>query len=242
MNTPRIDVGKIRRAQIVEAAVAVITERGIQHLSLSTIEKRAGMTRGQLTYYFRTKEKILLAVFDRLLELMYERVRNAVQEDSSPPCDVPAWEWICHMLGAVLLKAPVSPEFHCLQHTFLSQISHREDFRQRLAILYEEWRSHMGQGIAKDLVPARKISPRALASLVQALLHGLSMQLAADPDAFDRREMLDLCIGLLGPCFQSMNRPAARRSREMIKKNGVHPKVKSRSSRPASLSPHQGEL
>ncbi len=67
MKSPRVDVGRIRREQIVEAAVAIIAEQGIQNLSLSEIEKRAGMSRGQLTYYFPSKEDILLAVFDRPL-------------------------------------------------------------------------------------------------------------------------------------------------------------------------------
>ncbi len=52
MKTPRIDIGTIRRQQIVEAAVAIIAEQGLQNLSLSQIEKKAGMSRGQLTYYF----------------------------------------------------------------------------------------------------------------------------------------------------------------------------------------------
>jgi hypothetical protein len=34
--------------------------------------------------------------------------------------------------------------------------------------------------------------------LVQALVHGLSMQLLADPNAFDRTSMLELCVDLLG--------------------------------------------
>ena len=52
MKTPRIDVGSIRRDQIVQAAVSIIAEQGLQNLSLSEIEKKAGMSRGQLTYYF----------------------------------------------------------------------------------------------------------------------------------------------------------------------------------------------
>ena len=61
MKSPRVDVGKIRRQQVIEAAVAVIAEKGLPRLSLSAIEKRAGMSRGQLTYYFRAKEDILMA-------------------------------------------------------------------------------------------------------------------------------------------------------------------------------------
>src|SRR5262249_48393748 len=54
MKQPRIDVRSIRRAQVVEAAVAVIAGQGLQNLSLSEIEAKAGMSRGQLTYYFPT--------------------------------------------------------------------------------------------------------------------------------------------------------------------------------------------
>ncbi|HLJ98002.1 MAG TPA: TetR/AcrR family transcriptional regulator, partial [Gemmataceae bacterium] len=74
MKSQRIDIAKIRRDQIVEAAAAVIAEQGLQNLSLSEIEKKAGMSRGQLTYYFPAKEDILLAVFDRLVMLMTQRV------------------------------------------------------------------------------------------------------------------------------------------------------------------------
>src|SRR5438876_8551076 len=62
MKPARIDIASIRKEQIVEAAVAVITEQGLHNLSLSEIENRAGMKRGQLTYYFKHKEDILLEV------------------------------------------------------------------------------------------------------------------------------------------------------------------------------------
>src|SRR5436189_4749925 len=73
MKNGRINIAEIRREQIVDAAAAVIAEQGIQNLSLSEIEKKVGMSRGQLTYYYKTKEEILLAVFDRLLQLMCEQ-------------------------------------------------------------------------------------------------------------------------------------------------------------------------
>lgn len=202
---PRRDVATQRRREIVEAAVAVIAEQGVQKLSLSEIEKRAGMARGQLTYYFPTKEGIFLAVFDHLLGLMYQRI--GTPPGAKGPCgeDASGWEWVCHLLAAILLQPPASPEFHCLQYTFLSQIGHREDFRHRLAQLYEEWRGNMTLGLARDLADAPAApdaDPRLVASLVQAILHGLSMQLAADPQAFDREAMFRLCCEVLGGFFQ----------------------------------------
>ncbi len=199
-NSPRREVGPARRAQIVEAAIAVIAEQGIQNLSLSAIEKKAGMARGHLTYYFPAKEKILLAVFDHLLDLIYQRVGT--------PCGEGHWveeesgaEWVRHLLALVLLRPPMAPEFPCLQYTFLSQIGHRDDFRKRLASLYEEWRGRLASGVERDRQKSAEpagADPRLLASLVQAMLHGLSMQLAADPGAFDREAMFRLCLDVLG--------------------------------------------
>src|SRR6267143_5468046 len=119
MKNARIDVGAIRREQIVEAAVSVITEQGLQNLSLSEIEKKAGMSRGQLTYYFPAKEDILLAVFDRLVLLIHQRVGQPAGVDCAA---IGSWEWVRHLLEKLLTQPPMSPEFGCLQHTFLSQI------------------------------------------------------------------------------------------------------------------------
>src|SRR5438132_114695 len=197
MKNQRIDIASIRRAEIVEAAVAVIAEKGLQNLSLSQIEKKAGMSRGQLTYYFPTKEDILLAVFDRFLFLMYQRMASAADH----PCETSKWwDWVLHLFSTLLQEPPPSPEFNGLQYTFLAQSSHREDFRQRLAKLYEEWRGHMTQGLTVELTqecPVRDVPPRAMATVVQALLHGLTMQLAADPKAFDREETVKLCLDML---------------------------------------------
>src|SRR5581483_1534854 len=85
------------------------------------------------------------------------------------------------------------------------------DFRDRLASLYEDWRSHMADGLAADRPAA---DPRLLASLVQAIVHGLVMQLQADPAAFDRAAMLELCLSMLGRARGTRaagRRPAKRR-------------------------------
>jgi len=198
MNMPRVDVRSIRREQVIEAAASIIAEQGIQNLSLSEIENKTGMSRGQLTYYFRAKEDILLAVFDRLVERIHQRIGTP----EGQPCDqAGGWEWVQHLMHKLLVQPPAIPEFGCLQYTFLSQIGHREDFRKRLATLYGEWRSAMAQGLAEDLTRRRArvpVAPRALATVVQAMLHGLGMQRAADPDAFEAQEVLDLCLDMLG--------------------------------------------
>jgi AcrR family transcriptional regulator len=179
--------------------VSIIAEQGLQNLSLSEIENKAGMSRGQLTYYFPTKEDILLAVFDRLIEMMHERTAGGHEKAGHCPMQTAGWERLEFLLRKILVAPPAVPQFGPLQYTFLSQIGHREDFRQRLANLYEEWRSHMAKDLAGDLQrrPGKKASPRAVATLVQAMLHGLFIQRAADPDAYDAEEMVELLLDML---------------------------------------------
>ncbi len=199
MKTARINIAGIRREQVVDAAVAIIAEQGLQNLSLSEIEQKVGMSRGQLMYYFKAKEEIFLAVFDRLLVLMCQQqgfdAKNSAWATKS-------WLEMFQMLLEFLLRQPpANPAFNALQFTFLSQIGHRADFRARLADLYEEWRTQMASDISRDLrrqPAARPVSPRALASLAQAILHGVAVQMAADPDAINSREFVKLSVDILG--------------------------------------------
>lgn len=201
------EVAKARREQIIAAAVEIITSRGLHNLSLSKIELLAGMKRGQLTYYFPTKEDILLAVFDRLLLLICRHMSEGqdLDERQGHP-DV--WNCVQKMLATMLNSRPrIGAEFHALEYTFLAQIAHRKDFREKLAGVFGEWRDGMAAHWQATANPSSALvrhgSGRTLSSFVQALMHGLNVQLAADPNAFDRTEMLELCLGVLAPLFST---------------------------------------
>jgi AcrR family transcriptional regulator len=211
MHNGRITIASIRRNEIVDAAAAVINEQGIQNLSLSEIEKKVGMSRGQQTYYYKTKEDILLAVFDRLISLMCEQHGDDAG-GAHPFANLDWLDIVRHLFTIVLQDSPAHPEFHALQYTFLSQISHRADFRDRLAALYEDWRHRLSEDLRRQVKrnpTRRKASPRAVATLVQAILHGLAMQRAADPAAFRTREVVALCLDMLASYLWG-DKPRAR--------------------------------
>jgi AcrR family transcriptional regulator len=225
LKKPRAGVGPIRRTQIVEAAVEIIAEQGLQHLSLSAIEKRAGMSRGQLTYYFHTKEDILLAVFDHLLDRMRSRVRGGDCPIESLMQMPHGWERARRFLTVFLLEPPPATEFHSLQYTFLSQIGHRRDFRQRLANLYAEWRNHMAEDFEPEVArrtAAPKASAHTLATLVQAIFHGLAIQRAADPGVYDRQEMLELIVVLLSTYLRPGDRSPRPNGKKSLAANGAN--------------------
>jgi AcrR family transcriptional regulator len=197
------DTALKRRDQIMDAAEAIIAGEGIHKLSLGHIEDRlGGMSRGQLTYYFPTKESILLAVHERMLRRMLARL---FQGDGPMPGTGRAWDCVRHALAKHLEPGgPSAAETNLfsLLYTFLAQMSHRADYRTRLSQMYAGWRDHLAADVADSVPKPRPLAPRVVASLFQALVHGLTMQLAVDPNAFDRAEMLDACTRLLAPLFK----------------------------------------
>src|SRR5215467_14121040 len=52
--------GQRSRDRVLQAAVDLITEAGIDEMRVAEIARRAGMSSGQVMYYFTSKEHILL--------------------------------------------------------------------------------------------------------------------------------------------------------------------------------------
>lgn len=200
--TPESAIARKRRDEIITAATEIIAGEGLHRLSLARIEARTGMTRGQLTYYFPAKESILLAVFDRMLERMIAATM-ADMVAQKVPCDGPdmGWARLQHGLGRLFGdrckegRDTLGP----LIHTFMAQIEHRPDYKAKLAAANAGWRGHLADDLTAG--PPGPVPSAVAASVVMALFQGLGSQLAVDPEAFDRDEMLKACRLVLAPLF-----------------------------------------
>ena len=195
-------VARRRRDEIIQSATEIIATEGLHKLTLGRIERLVDMSRGQLTYYFPTKEAILLAVFDRMLGRMIEEAMADAKVQRIPTHSSVAWEYLRHGLTRMLITdhpKPKGSELGPLVHTFMAQVQHREDYRQKLAEANAGWRDHISGDLQKSLPSDNPLPPTAIASVIMALFQGLSGQLSVDPNAFDRHAVLQVCLQLLSP-------------------------------------------
>jgi len=195
-------IARQRRDEIVSAATEIIASVGLHKLSLKRIEKQCRMSRGQLTYYFRSKEDILLAVFDRMLVgMIREAIATAERSGVARPGEGAVLDRVRH--GFVRMtdgRGADQTELHALVHTFMAQVRHREDYRKKLAAANAGWRQHLAADIAASAGPTPPpVPPAVTASIIMALFQGLGGQLAVDPDAFDRQSVTDACLRILSP-------------------------------------------
>ena len=56
------------RERILDAALAILSESGLQHLTQPEVAKRAGVRQSHLTYYFPTRDDLLEAATERGVE------------------------------------------------------------------------------------------------------------------------------------------------------------------------------
>lgn len=59
--------GAARRAQIIDCAINTIAELGFANASVDQIAKRAGVSKGVITYHFPSKEEIVDAIVERVV-------------------------------------------------------------------------------------------------------------------------------------------------------------------------------
>jgi len=167
--------GRIRREDILAAAVAVYAEAGYHGSSLREVARRAGLTHAGLLYYFPSKEALLAAVLER---------RDEQDEVAVPP-------------GLEAFRALVALAEHNVRHPGIV------DLYSRLAAeavaddhpAHEYFARHYRMARDYCVESCRVLAVRGelregvdpeLAGLgLVAVMDGLQVQWLSDPDAVD---------------------------------------------------------
>ena len=73
-----------RRRQILDAARALLFQKGLNAISVNQIARQAEIAVGTIYFYFRSKEAIFAALQEEGLDLLLQDVRRALQEGADP--------------------------------------------------------------------------------------------------------------------------------------------------------------
>ncbi|GAA1827122.1 TetR/AcrR family transcriptional regulator [Pseudonocardia ailaonensis] len=79
--------GDLREQAILDAAEALLDERGVDELTVEEIARGAGITRGALYFYFGSKQEVLVALVARTVAALRETARLAATEGGRDPRD-----------------------------------------------------------------------------------------------------------------------------------------------------------
>jgi AcrR family transcriptional regulator len=88
-----------RRADVVAAAARTFAERGYHGTSIDDLIEATGLTRGGLYHYTESKEALLIAVLDELMDPLLERAQALLAEPGTPEEHLRALTraWLAHI-------------------------------------------------------------------------------------------------------------------------------------------------
>lgn len=174
--------GEAKRQQILDTAKRILLDGGPEALVLRDVAERLGITHGNLQYYFRTKQELIVAIFDRELAKYTEGLHEAVTATTTRR----------GRLGAIIdagLEEIRKPDTS-LWRMAISMSEHSPD----MAALLRKENDLYQSVVAKELkVIAPELSlqrRRQIARIINAILDGLAIQFAREnPNAPEMRAL-----------------------------------------------------
>lgn len=177
------------RELILSSARALLAERSMQGVSLSLIARRAGVSKGTIYYYFKTKEDILFALLDDYLEQQAERL-NAWTENPDKDTSLP--RLVKFVLEGDLASAPLRMQF------LHDAMQGNEGVRQKLLARYRDFAATIAQKIARR---TDKVSAEYLSWLLLITADGLMVHQSMGNSGVSAAEMIDQTQAYLKKVF-----------------------------------------
>jgi AcrR family transcriptional regulator len=164
--------GQRSRDRILRAALDLIIEAGIDQVRLAEIARRAGMSSGQVMYYFASKEHILLET------LAWQEHQDAMRRQAALT-EVPgAWRQLEVFIELYLPASHPDPSWILWLEAW-ARAPHNKDVSRFLEELLNLWRDDLTAIVARGVQEGAFTSPAAMDEFTLrfiALLDGLALQ------------------------------------------------------------------
>lgn len=159
--------GARTRARIVEAAAALIHERGVAGAFLDDVKEAAAVSGSQMYHYFPDKNELVQAVIGYQAETIVDRNRHALSSANG----VDAWRNMV-MTAAKRTKGKGG----CQLGSLVGQLAESDpEARALIAAGFDQWAAAIGDGLRAlhaDGKLAADIDPDDLATTLLATLQG----------------------------------------------------------------------
>jgi len=170
--------GVRRRQQILDSAIALLAQRGVDRASLRTMGEAIGVSHTALRHYFSSRDGLLVEAY-RTHEAQAAAAAPPAADESAVGVIIEAAERNRSIPGLVELYATLTTDALQEQHSVT-----REFVRGRFQTLRGELAARIESGQRAGHIAAG-IDPVDAAALVIAASDGLQIQWLLDPDSVD---------------------------------------------------------
>jgi AcrR family transcriptional regulator len=172
---------ELRRHQIIKAARQLIVEKGIAALTFSELEGRLDFSRGVITYHFKNKDDILIALIQSAVVEINEATGQAIVSGGN------MGEKLTAMVLTTVRGFVKRPEAGIILMSFWSRIPSNPHVAEINAKLHRTWRFYAGELVkqAQERGVFRETDAEPIAANVVAIVLGIVTQHFFEPHSFD---------------------------------------------------------
>ncbi len=173
MTAAKSQRGAATRDQIVNAAARLIHLQGYHCTSLDDVLRESGVGKGNFYYYFKSKEDLGYAIIDRVVGGFIERTLQPIFADTERDPVAQIHAFLDQVVDNQRQRNCVGG---CPMGNLASELSDvHEGFRQRLALIFLEWRATLTDVLSRGQAGGRlrqECQPATVAQFLVAALEG----------------------------------------------------------------------
>jgi AcrR family transcriptional regulator len=175
---------------MVAAARRVLARDGLSGLTVEGVAAEAGQYRDAVRYHFGSKAGLIAAVVD---SLAHDQSLESFTETQAMPPGPQRIHALIEGDRRLTGDVPTFQDFFAI----LPLVMRDSELRTRVAALYEWYRDLYVRCFSDDEDDPRRDAFRRHASLMVAVIDGLAIQKALDPDGCDLTSLFDLWEAML---------------------------------------------
>lgn len=182
-----------RRLQALQAAVEVISERGLADTRVADIARRGGLSPALLLYYFESKEVLLTEALTYAEDRFYLETFHELSEIQDPRL---------RLARLIALSCPAEGDQGLFGDWALwlelwARSLRDEDAGRKREALDRRWRNTIAEIVREGQAQGhfdRDRDPDRFALRLAALMDGLAVQLVLKDPSLTHDEMRDICV------------------------------------------------
>jgi len=176
----RKDIPPQRRKQILDAAKELFSRSGYHGVTVDAIAERAGISKGNLYWYFKSKRDIFHLLFDDIVENLTMPSWKVIESDSAPQ------EKLRAIARIHLETAEANPEAVCL----MLQLASQQELNNMVSSEYSLWIRHYIELLTPLFAAMGEKDAEAVAILYATTIDGLMALVVMGSGIYDKEKIM----------------------------------------------------
>ncbi|MFH0997092.1 MAG: TetR/AcrR family transcriptional regulator [Pseudomonadota bacterium] len=164
------DLEDLRKAQILNAAISTLSAKGSASVTMEEVAGAAGLSKGGLAHYYRSKNELFKAAFKEFFSRIFERSRLTMSQRDAPLDKLLSFDWLYDE------NDPDVNVGYPMLYDCMSMAVHDDEYRVLFHDWVENWvallRDVISEGVSLDIF--RDIEPDATARNISAIYQGIA--------------------------------------------------------------------